>query len=631
MKKVLLFCLALTLACAVLFAPGATARAADYLLIKDYKVDINVQENNVLDVTENISAYFDPNGYKHGIERRIPVRIDMPTEKGRRKFDIIVTDIRVPGQTVKVTRNGDYLYVRVGDPKRYVSGDVNYTIRYKYDIGEDYDTKRDYLYYNIIGTEWDADIEKASFTVTMPKPFDKNQVWGYVGRYGETDNSVNLSVEGNTVKGTVTRALGPSEGVTLQVELPEGYFTGERTAPPFEIILYVLLGLLIVASVILLLAFGIDKKVIPTVEFYAPDHLTSAEVGYIVDGCVDNKDVVSLIIYWADKGYIEIEEQNKGEIYLKKLKDLPDGTRHYESSFFYGLFKGGDRVGVDSLKNTFYTTMEAVKTDLKVSFNTPERRIFTPMSMRMQGLVSFFTALPFALTIFYGIFKDAGDLTSAAILSVVSLFILLPAVYSTIGLLRNWRSTPHLKRGAKLVWRIIIMALLFGVYYFFMDAFELGSLAVVAMAATLIIAWTAVFMRKRTDKGGEWFGKILGLKTFIEKAEKDRIEMMVKDNPSYFYSVLPFAYVLGVTEKWAKNFEEIGLHPEPPAWYHGYYGMNMFTTMMFMSSINHSLNTMSTTFVSRPAPKGGYSGGGGGFGGGGFSGGGFGGGGGGSW
>jgi hypothetical protein len=48
--------------------------------------------------------------------------------------------------------------------------------------------------------------------------------------------------------------------------------------------------------------------VIPTVEFYPPPELTSADIGYIFDNQVDTKDITSLILYWASKGYLAIEE-----------------------------------------------------------------------------------------------------------------------------------------------------------------------------------------------------------------------------------------------------------------------------------------------------------------------------------
>ena len=60
-----------------------------------------------------------------------------------------------------------------------------------------------------------------------------------------------------------------------------------------------------------------------------------------------------------------------------------------------------------------------------------------------------------------------------------------------------------------------------------------------------------IIMKKRTKQGGEWLAKLIGFKEFIDKAEKDRIRVLVEQNPSYFYNVLPYAYVLGVTDKWA--------------------------------------------------------------------------------
>jgi uncharacterized membrane protein YgcG len=633
MKKYLLFPLILVLACVVLLIP-TTAKAAvdDYTLFKNYDVNIVVQENNVLDVTETMTAYFDPGTYHHGIIREIPARLEMNTDEGYKKYNIVVSDISVPGYQTKITRDNNYVNIRIGDPDTYASGEVKYTIKYKYDIGDDKIKAFDFLYFNIIGTEWNADIEKATFTVTLPKSFDASKVWTYAGARGAT-RDVDFRVDGNVITGAALEPLGRYEGITLEVRLPEGYFTGVRTAPPFELALYIFMGVLVILAFILFLLFGIDKKVYPTVEFYAPDHLTSAEVGYIIDGNVDNKDVVSLIIYWADKGCLRIEEPKKGDITLIKLKDIPADSKKYEASLFYGLFRGGDRVRIDSLKTTFYTTMQAVKAELADSFSNEKRRVFTKKSMKAQGWVSFFTALPFAATIFYAIYNNTYEFMVSGIMAAVALIIVLPAIFSVVSLLRNWRSTPHEKRVGKLIWRLILLALVFFVYWLVSQVFEMpGGLAWAGMIATLLIAWVSVFIRKRTDIGAEWTGKLIGLQNFIEKAEKDRIELLVQENPSYFYNILPFAYVLGVTEKWAKNFEQIGLQPEPPGWYSGYYGMNMFSTFMFMNAMNHSLNSMSTTMVSKPAPQGGGSGGSfGGFGGGGFSGGGFGGGGGGSW
>ncbi|MPN46599.1 hypothetical protein SDC9_194190 [bioreactor metagenome] len=164
---------------------------------------------------------------------------------------------------------------------------------------------------------------------------------------------------------------------------------------------------------------------------------------------------------------------------------------------------------------------------------------------------------------------------------------------------------------------------------------DMWPAGVTVAAVTVFLYVTGIFMRKRTKRGSMLLGRLLGFKNFLERAEKQRIERLVQENPTYFYDVLPYAYVLGVSDKWAKNFE--GITTRPPDWYHDRYGRtDVFTPLLFQSYLFHSMAMMHASMVSRPVQTnlggGGHSGfGGGGFGGGGFSGGGFGGGGGGSW
>ena len=133
----------------------------------------------------------------------------------------------------------------------------------------------------------------------------------------------------------------------------------------------------------------------------------------------------------------------------------------------------------------------------------------------------------------------------------------------------------------------------------------------------------AFFIRQRTDEGHEIKQKINGFKIFLESAEKERLEALVEENPTYFYDILPYAYVLGVSDKWIKSFE--GIAVEKPSWYYG----NDFNTMTMLYFMNRTMTDISRAMVSVPSDN--ASGGGFGGGGGGFSGGGFGGGGGGSW
>ena len=138
----------------------------------------------------------------------------------------------------------------------------------------------------------------------------------------------------------------------------------------------------------------------------------------------------------------------------------------------------------------------------------------------------------------------------------------------------------------------------------------------------------AMFMEKRTPETNKLQEKILGLRMFLVNAEQDRINTLVDENPDYFFNVLSYAYVLGVTDKWAKQFENVMM--KKPGWYESSHMNTHFMPSAFTRSFTNSVNSMRSTMSSRPSSSssgsGGYSGGGGG-----FSGGGGGGGGGGSW
>ena len=136
------------------------------------------------------------------------------------------------------------------------------------------------------------------------------------------------------------------------------------------------------------------------------------------------------------------------------------------------------------------------------------------------------------------------------------------------------------------------------------------------------VIYLSPLAHKRTAQGIKWMGHLLGLKNFIEKAERDRIRQLVDEDPEYFYHILPYAMVLGVTDQWAKNFE--GIARSNPDWYQT-NSSRAFHAPYFVSRMDANTRAVGKTMASSPAKSGGGSFGGG------SSGGGSGGGGGGGW
>ena len=84
------------------------------------------------------------------------------------------------------------------------------------------------------------------------------------------------------------------------------------------------------------------------------------------------------------------------------------------------------------------------------------------------------------------------------------------------------------------------------------------------------------FMPKRTEYGREMLGKVKGLRTFLETAGRSQLVDLSTSNPDYFYEILPYAYALGVSNKWIKNFETIEV--SNPKWFQSTqpFDMNQF-------------------------------------------------------
>ena len=151
-----------------------------------------------------------------------------------------------------------------------------------------------------------------------------------------------------------------------------------------------------------------------------------------------------------------------------------------------------------------------------------------------------------------------------------------------------------------------------------------------------------VYCDRISDKAAQYMGQVLGRRNFIKTAEVDRINALVDEDPEYFFKILPYAYVMGLTDKWIKKFENINV--VAPEWYHSYRSSGGYMPVFYMGDSMGHMTGAVTTSVRSMLPSDAFSGsdsgggwfsggGGGGFsgGGGGFSGGGGGGGGGGFW
>ena len=566
--------------------------------IADYQVEIDLHRDSTLTVTETIVVNFGQ-VLRHGIYRKIPFRYrrsvkGVPAAYNIRIRLISVTDERGEPYPVKAWRDGGYIFWRIGDPNRYVSGVKTYKITYSVARAINFFDDHDELYWNATGNEWEWDIAKAHCAVNLPQGVDMGKVKAtfYTGRFGSREQKGRMWLEGNRWH-FETLNLRQGEGLTIVVGLPKGVLQSPSAvktaiwflADNWGVVVAILLPLIAFAVMFhRYWRYGRDPiwRESIVVQYHPPDNLTPAEVGVLLDERADNIDIVATVIDLAVRGYLKIREvESERLLFLKRtdyefvfLRDDNLGLKEHEKAVWDGLRQ---RLGIDGtarpirlsdLKEKFYLYLQEAKSALYESLARDGYFSANPSKVR---------------SIYLGL----------------GIFVGIAAFFVGMFLAEN-----NLPSGLALG----------------------GS----GLLTGLIIAAFAPAMPRKTHKGAKVLWHILGFREFIQRVERDRLERMLQEDPNLFDKVLPYALVFGIADEWAEKFE--GLLRRPPGWYESdRWTPTTFNTRVFVHSLGDSVSSMKSVFPSSPSRSSGAGGGGSGFGGGGFSGGGFGGGGGGGW
>ncbi len=522
--------------------------------IRSFDAQIQIQTNSSIQVKETI-VYDFADQQKHGIFRTIPEKLE----------SISVVDEHNQPYTFKVSGQE----IKIGDADKTISGVHTYVISYTVNRAVDYYKDFDELYWNVTGNDWQVPIDLVSVRIQLPQVIQQSdfQASCYVGARGSTERCGFAPTLAGDIVEAGTEVLGAGEGLTIAVGFPKGLVTPPTRAEQMWQFIkeygILLLPILVFATMFWLWwKKGRDPKGRGTIvaEYDTPDNLSPLEIAAVLNERVKNKDISAEIIHLATKGYLTITKTQEKGLLLKHdeyvLTKISDKIpeTEFDQKILAGLFGEAKEVKLSDLKKVFYKEISGI------------------------------TKAVFASVITKGYYKESPQATT---LKYIGLGMLILGIVFIIGAITDSFNGP----------------------------------GVLALGVTFVVVLCFSFiMPKVTPAGALLRDKIKGLKLYMNVAEKDRINFhnAPEKNPALFEHLLAYAMILGIEEKWAKQFE--GIYLTPPSWYHD-PSMSGFNSMMFVHNMSTFNSVAATTLATSP----------GGSGGGGFSGGGGGGGGGGSW
>lgn len=465
------------------------------LQIENYSIQMSVDRDNKADITETFTVNIPENNELNGIYREISLwqkYYNNENELTRKKINI--TNVRAIGEKYFLNKTSDSIGIKIGSTKvKTDAGEHTYTIKYRYDMGNDENLNYDELMFNLFDNYGNTSISSMNIEIKMPEGIKDENINFIKGEENITSN-VNYQIDGKVLTATIDNNL-LNEPITFDMKLSNGYFVGTTSNYGF-ICLLICIAIIIISicTTVLWSKHGRDyEKKAQTVEFYPPDDMDCAQVAYIYGEKSIKKITAGLIVELASKGYITIKNGNdnkytitKNKVDISKLKPMTIS----EQLVYQELFKHGDSNALSEDK-TFAEVFPKLQITLA---KTIEKAISDT--------------------------KSRNTMIFTQLLLILSVFAWTKAYTSIKDLNPNYN------------W-----------------------LYIVSFIALIVTGFFSSIMGRRTEYGEVLIAKVKGFRDFLNVAEKDRIKTLAEKDPDYFYKILPYAYVLGVSNEWIEKFD----------------------------------------------------------------------------
>ncbi len=531
--------------------------------IERYIVNLYISSSGQLRVIEDILYNFGKTN-RHGIFR------DIPKNKTNIK-NITVLQNSTPA-TVKITNNRDFIRIRVGDANRYVTGLVNYKISYNisgYIVRNSGDINQ--IIVDLIGTGWKVPIKYAKAVIHLPNILiGRSNIFIYSGKFGST-NRLKYKVVGNKIE-TIAHNLPPHTGITVELNFDKNLIKAD-SEPSDEFYKNPIYYLLLAPILALFYYFGKKFNIFASIgsispKYHPPKDLTVLEAGLLKDNFVDFKELKPAIIELANLGYLKIKDID-GDLYLQKTQKDPVLLSDDQKLLLNAIFKE-----LESVNSRFLEIhQEDVESIRGVVHNSlVNKGLFSSSVRRARDSFLFVSAIAalftFGALLFY-IFKDTG-LEYIFPIVIVSIFVAIGVKI----LIDSIKSSQYSTTLFAIAWIGFSSLFLYNVVYS-----EGIFISIVLMVVIIAVGIFYIYNHINTlsFKGINQKRYLMGLKEFIAKAEKDKIDYFLKEDKHFLDKLLPYAILFGLNKHWLELYQE--LNADLPTWYEG--DISMFDRVDF--------------------------------------------------
>jgi uncharacterized membrane protein YgcG len=542
--------------------------------ILSFHTNIRIDSSGMMYLSEKISVYASGYQIKRGLVRSIPVyRKDIFGD--RKSADFKITSILKDGkpENYKTKNDGSLRSIYIGNEDVILApGIYNYEINYQTKGQIGFFKNYDEIYWNVTGSEWDFNIEKASATIQLPEGARPGNNACYTGPKGSTsknchvilntDQSLTFKTDENLPSGsgfTVAAAFTP--GI---IHRPSNFerFRQDYLKIALTLLLLIGLGTFYHDS---WSRYGRDPQepvIIPS--FNIPNDWSPALLRYFYKKKIDDKSFAISIINMAVKKVVKITKgagNIKDDYAVEKSTGLTSTLSKEEDAIYVRFLNNKNRIyinkangsAINAAKNAHRDRLKP-QLDFKSFFISHKKHLMKAIAITAGALIIFM------------VFVETG---TPLMMLFFSPFIVIGGFCFIWGIRSFGQSVPV---GIFLT----IWGAGFGGIPLYMLLANLSKLPIVSIVfivvTTIMFSLYVYLIKAPTIAGVDIISKIKGFKMYLETAEEHRLNLLnpPEHSPELFERFLPYALALDVENAWGAKFEELLTQADySPDWYQG--------------------------------------------------------------
>ena len=379
-------------------------------------------------------------------------------------------------------------------------------------------------------------VQSVTLAVTLPENIEGRPVFKSTYYQADIDKLLSVTVSSNMITGQITQQLKDHETLTLTMVVPKSMFDGVddtfRVGNPEVVPMLICAGIALVYWLIFLRG----KPLIRQRRNSPPEGVTAGEMG--VRLTMAGTDLTSMVFSWAQGGYILIQLDDRGRVWLHRKMDMGNERTAFEAKTFRALF--GNR---DIAEATGKRYAELSRHLLKLN---PSRKT---LNHPKCGNPLIFRA------VMAGVLAICGVCYAMNYASLAALRVILSVFLAAVGAVAGWVIQAgmyriHLRDKFRLYLSLAVAVLWF--------LLGLGAgvwlIGLLSALSQLLAGLMVAYGGRRSELGRQNATQILGLYQYLRKVDREELKRIQKNDPEYFYNLLPYALALGVENSFAERF-----------------------------------------------------------------------------